>query len=771
MNKLYISLFYLTTILVAQSSQVSGLVIDNQSKLPVSDVNILSNQQGTSTNNNGRFSFNVEKDDSISFSHIGYKSIKLKTSENMNVFLQPVSLIGNSVNVSAYRAISGLTPVSFSNLTQNEIALKYTAQDIPMVLSSEPGVWAYSESGNGTGYSYASIRGFDQSRIAVLLDGVPLNDNESHQVYWVDHGDLLADTKDIQIQRGIGTSLYGSSSFGGSINVRTQIQSEDRNIEFSQGLGSYNTSKTRLKYESGKDLGENTSLVLRASSIQSDSYRKYHGSKQQGVFFGLENRGPLMKNQFRALIGYENTQLSWDGVAGFLSGEKQLDIDDRSKRREGYKAYTDDFLQQIYSLNSSAKISDKISFRNVAYLVTGRGYYEVLKSNQDFYSYNLDINNVMSDSDEQSKNTDLLRRKWIDNNYYGLVPMFTISDEDYRLDFGGEVRFYTGDHFGEASQFSDPLLSANFNDDWYRYYQYIGNKNILTAFTRLIWAPSNQPFAVSIDLQNQNIDWDLNQKKIGHAAGHELSASWNFLNPRIGLVWELSDSLSWFVSTGKAQKEPADNQIIAADDMFSAPVMAANEVITDLELGMNFTFNNGYAKINGYRMLYLNEQLKNINLSQEGEYSYYSADSTNHSGFEYESKIFIDSKTILGINGAIQMNVFNNGNFIPNTPSSMMNISLSRDFSDNLLFFAHYRKIGGMYIDNINSEDGYINSYGIFDLGAHASWKKIKVSLKINNVLNKLYSTYGYSYDYNGYNAFYWPGAERNTFINISYKL
>ena len=117
MNKLYIPLFYLTTILVAQSSQVSGLVIDNQSKLPVSDVNILSNQQGTSTNNNGRFSFNVEKDDSISFSHIGYKSIKLKTSENMNVFLQPVSLIGNSVNVSAYRAISGLTPVSFSNLS------------------------------------------------------------------------------------------------------------------------------------------------------------------------------------------------------------------------------------------------------------------------------------------------------------------------------------------------------------------------------------------------------------------------------------------------------------------------------------------------------------------------------------------------------------------------------------------------------------------------------------------------------------------------------
>ena len=770
MNKLLTIFFYLT-FLTAQSFQVSGLVTDSQSKLPISDVNVFSKDTGTSTDNYGKFTFYVENDDSISFSHIGYQSIKLKISENMKIFLQPSSLIGNSVNVSAYRAISGLTPVSFSTLTQQEINLKYSAQDIPMVLASEPGVWAYSESGNGTGYSYATIRGFDQSRIAVLLDGVPLNDNESHQVYWVDHGDLLADTKDIQIQRGIGTSLYGSSSFGGSINVRTQIQSKSRNIEFSQGLGSYNTSKTRLKYESGKDFGENISLVMRASSIGSDSYRKYHGSEQRGMFFGLEHRGSKIKNQFRALVGYENTQLSWDGVAGFLSGEKQSDINDRTKRRDGYRAYTDDFLQQIYSVNSTAKISDKVSFRNVAYLVVGSGYYEVFKSDQDFYSYNLDIENVMSDQLEQSKSTDLLRRKWIENNYYGIVPMVTISSKDYRLDVGGEVRFYSGDHFGEASQFSDPSLSTRFNDQWYRYYQYFGNKNILTAFTRLIWAPSNQPFAVSIDLQNQNIDWDLDQKKIGHAAGHQLTANWSFLNPRIGLVWQISDSLSWFVNTGKAQKEPADNQIIAADDMFSTPIMAANEVITDLELGMNFTFNNGYAKINGYKMLYLNEQLKNINLSQEGEYSYYSADSTTHSGFEYESKLYIDSKTILGINGAIQMNVFNNGNFIPNTPSSMMNVSLSHDFSKNLLLFAHYRKIGGMYIDNINAEDGYINSFGVFDLGTNISRGKFKVSLKINNVFNKLYSTYGYSYDYNGYNAYYWPGAERNTFINVSYKL
>ena len=750
--------------LTAQSISVVGTVLNDQTQAPLSNVNVIFNNSGTSTNLNGKFEFVADYGDSVSFAHIGYKPIKMQIKANMLILMQPTSLIGNSIDVSAYRAISGLTPVSFSSLTAEEIKLKYTVQDIPMVLSTEPGVWAYSESGNGTGYSYASIRGFDQSRIAVLFDGVPMNDNESHQVYWVDHGDLLADTKDIQIQRGIGTSLYGSSSFGGSINVRTQISSNSREINFSHGLGNWNTKKYRFKYLSGKDFGEKTSLVLRMSTIDSDGYRKEHGSSQRGLFFGLEHQGKMIKNQFRAIIGYENTKLTWDGIA-------KADIDDLEKRRAGNKAYTDDFLQQIYSLNSTAKLNKNLSFRNVSYLVIGKGYYEVFKLDQDYYSYNLDFNDAYDDQAELSMKTDLLRRKWIDNHYYGIVPMLTYNNNDVRFDLGGEFRIYSGDHYGEVTQFSNPQLNAQYSNNWYRYYQYLGKKNIFTGFARILWSPVNQPFAVSIDIQNQNIHWDLNQEIIGHAAGHNLSADWNFLNPRVGILWDLGDSLSWFVNIGKAQKEPADNQIITADDMFSKPVMAANEVISDLELGMNFSFSNGYAKINGYRILFLNEQLKNINLDQEGEYSYYSADSTTHSGFEYESYFQMNTKTAIAINGAMQMNVFNNGKSLPNSPSTLFNLSVNYDFNERIFLFAHLKRIGGMYIDNINSEDGYINGYGIIDLGAHYSWKSLKISLQINNALNKLYSTYGYGYDYEGYNAFYWPGATRNMFINISYSL
>ncbi|SVB83600.1 uncharacterized protein METZ01_LOCUS236454, partial [marine metagenome] len=474
-------------------------------------------------------------------------------------------LEGDEINVSASRAVLGVTPVSFSNLSAKEIETRYSAEDAPMVLSTEPGIWSYSESGNGTGYSYLSIRGFDQSRISVMLDGVPLNDNESHQVYWVDHGDILADAQNVQIQRGIGNSLYGSSAFGGSINVNSQIASDKREIDLSIGSGEWKTKRYRTRYRSGKDLGENLNMTLRVSNISSDGYRNNHSSKQNGMFFGLEHLGARFTNQFRALIGHENTQLSWDGI-------HMNDIEDRAKRRLGSKAYTDDFLQQVYSVNTYGKLTKNIFLRNVSYLVIGKGYYEIAKSGQNYYSYNLDGNNQYTDLQEQNMLTDLLRRKWIKNNYYGLVPTFTWTSDQLRVDIGVEMRFYTGDHFGEVTNFSNPTLYSTLGEDWYRYYQYLAKKNSITSFTHFLWHPQNQPFTLTADFQSQKHHWTLNQKTIGHASGHSLSADWDFFNPRLGMVWAIGDSMHVFVNWGKSQKEPADNQIIQADDVWSAPV-------------------------------------------------------------------------------------------------------------------------------------------------------------------------------------------------------
>ena len=761
-------IFFLTATLIStlfsQLTEVSGVVFDNKSKIPLEGVNISSNEVGTVTNKDGKFRLLVEDENEIIFSFIGYETISTKIKPQMTIFMNPSVLRGDEIVVSATRAVSGKTPVSFSNLTLKEIETRNTAQDIPMVLASEPGVWAYSESGNGTGYSYVSIRGFDQSRIGVMIDGVPLNDNESHQVYWVDHGDLLADAKDVQIQRGIGNSLYGSSAFGGSININTNILSDKREIGFSYGQGDWNTTKYRTRYRSGKDFGDNLSLVVRTSQIKSDGYRDNHNSKQNGLFFGLEHRGEKITNQFRALIGYENTQLLWDGIY-------MEDIDDRTKRRTGNKAYTDNFSQQIYSLNTRTKIRENIFLKNTSYLVLGQGYYEVNKSGQDYYSYNLDVNNEFSDNEEQSLSTDFLRRKWIDNNYFGVVPTITWLNKGLRIDLGGEIRYYTGDHFGEVSKFSNKRLTSQFGDSWYRYYQYVGKKNSMTSFIHFNWHPIGQPFTITADFQNQIHNWKLEQEKIGHAVGHKLTADWNFSNPRMGMIWELSDSLNMFVSGGKAQKEPADNQIIQADDVWSDPVMAAAEVITDFEWGLDFTFGRGKAKFNGYNIKYLNEQLKNIDVNQEGEYDYYLADSTEHMGFEWETEFILNNQFSLAANGALVMNYFNDGKSLPNVPSTLFNLSIDYQPIKNGLFFIHWRRIGNMYVDRENTEEGMIDPFSVWDMGIKYRWQGLEIMAKVNNVFDKLYSTYGYGYNWDGYKAYYWPGATRNTFINISYQL
>ena len=761
-------IFFLTATLIStlfsQLTEVSGVVFDNKSKIPLEGVNISSNEVGTVTNKDGKFILLVEDENEIIFSFIGYETISTKIKPQMTIFMNPSVLRGDEIVVSATRAVSGKTPVSFSNLTLKEIQTRNTAQDIPMVLASEPGVWAYSESGNGTGYSYVSIRGFDQSRIGVMIDGVPLNDNESHQVYWVDHGDLLADAKDVQIQRGIGNSLYGSSAFGGSININTNILSDKREIGFSYGQGDWNTTKYRTRYRSGKDFGDNLSLVVRTSQIKSDGYRDNHNSKQNGLFFGLEHRGEKITNQFRALIGYENTQLLWDGIY-------MEDIDDRTKRRTGNKAYTDNFSQQIYSLNTRTKIRENIFLKNTSYLVLGQGYYEVNKSGQDYYSYNLDVNNEFSDNEEQSLSTDFLRRKWIDNNYFGVVPTITWLNKGLRIDLGGEIRYYTGDHFGEVSKFSNERLASQFGDSWYRYYQYVGKKNSMTSFIHFNWHPIGQPFTITADFQNQIHNWKLEQEKIGHSVGHKLTADWNFYNPRMGMIWELSDSLNMFVSWGKAQKEPADNQIIQADDVWSDPVMAAAEVITDFEWGLDFTFGRGKAKFNGYNIKYLNEQLKNIDVNQEGEYDYYLADSTEHMGFEWETEFILNNQFSLAANGALVMNYFNDGKSLPNVPSTLFNLSIDYQPIKNGLFFIHWRRIGNMYVDRENTEEGMIDPFSVWDMGIKYRWQGLEIMAKVNNVFDKLYSTYGYGYNWDGYKAYYWPGATRNTFINISYQL
>jgi len=763
MKKYY--LLFLISNLLAETITVSGRVLDKNNN-PIPGVNIYSGTAGVVSQADGSFSLEVTESSQISYSHIGYKNVEIHPSSKYSIIYMDLDILhGEGIQISASRAIPGITPSAFSILSKEEIAQNYTIEDVPMVLASEPGIYAYSESGNGTGYSYVSIRGFDQSKIAVMIDNVPLNDNESHQVYWVDHADVLSDAKDVQIQRGIGNSLYGSAAFGGSINIITEISKNEREMTASVGFGSYNTKKYRINYNAGNGFGEHLGLNMRLSQIESDGYRYFHNSIQQSSLIGIEHKTNKMTNQFRVQLGYENTDLTWDGIAA-------SDINDRELRRISYKSYTDDFFQQIFSLNSSYQFSDDLSFRNVVYLVKGKGYYEVLKEGVNYYNYNLDVNNQFNDSTEQILTIDLLQRKWIVNTYYGAAPVLTWRNNTLRLDIGGELRYYTGDHFGEVSNFSNEELQSAFSENWYKYYQYIGSKTSFTGFVHLLYSFTDN-FKLIGDLQYQGHRWRLEQKLIGHAKGYNLFAPWNFVNPRFGFIYDLNDKISVFANYGKSQKEPADNQIIDADDVWSEPIIASAELVDNSEIGFSFISGAINSKINIYRMNYKNEQLKNIDIKQEGEYDYYSADATIHQGIEFDVSFNFIQRLNVSFNGAINHNNFESGdskgNFLPNTPLTLGNYVISYQHSKGIQAFIKLRYVGKQFVDQNNTPAGMIDPFTLVDLGSSLKFGKAVLNLKINNLFDAMYSTFGYGYEWDGYWAYFWPGATRNFYANLEY--
>ena len=761
--------FFIFKSVFATDYVISGKLLSIETGKPVEYANILlTTGEGTYSGETGDFQVKSEKlPVKVTISHIAFRdtSFIVYNSSIGNIYLRAEVIAGEEVFVTATRAVKGKSPVAFSTLSNEEIKARYTVEDVPMILAMEPGVYSYSESGNGTGYSYIQIRGFDQSRIAVMMNNVPLNDNESHQVYWVDHGDVLSDAEDVQIQRGIGNSLYGTSAFGGSVNVITSIGSDKPELSLNVGAGSYNTSKIHLKATSGALFDKRVKMSARLSQIKSEGYRDFHDTVQKSGAFGVEYDGKNFTHQFRALVGYENSHLMWDGIS-------TDEINDREKRRAGYESYLDDFLQQVYSLNSSWRISDRLHFCNVAYLVKGSGYYEVFKEGCDIYSYNLDVNDQYSDSLEMEMKTDLLRRKWIVNNYFGIIPTLTYIRDKYRLDIGGEIRSYTGDHFGEIADFSDPDLSSLISEDWYQYYNYIGEKLITTGFAHFAFEPLKKLKLIA-DLQYQYIHWNMDQKKIGHAVGYQLDAKWNFLNPRLGAIYSFSDELFVFANYGKAQREPADDQIIEADDVWNAPQKASAELIHDYELGGRYRIRQLEIDLNLYRINYKNEQLKNIDIEQEGEYDYYQAGKTLHQGLEIEFGYQASKYWSLNLNSSIGEHIFSTGdlkgNTIPNVPCVLFNGSLTVKPVNHLSVFLTSRYVGKQTIDNENI--GANPEYWLFDGGFRISFRHLELSVKVNNIFDTLYSTFGYGYEWDGYWAYYWPGATRNVFVSVSFKL
>ena len=262
-------------------------------------------------------------------------------------------------------------PASFTNLDADAIRELNVGQDLSTLLGETMNAYSYSDSGNGYGYSYLRIRGFDQSRIAVNVNGVPLNTPESHQVYTIDLGDFAGGLGLIQIQRGPGTSLYGSPAVGGVVNLESANLATAPGGVLELAYASFDTSRISLRY--GGAIGTtHWAWAARAAHVQSDGYRTPSWSKQtfgQIAFERFDN-----DSVWRILLfgGPESTQLSYYGVPFG-------DLKDPVARRSItplIPGETDNFFQPQLQVMNDRRIAHGLMLKNTVYAIVGNGYYK-----------------------------------------------------------------------------------------------------------------------------------------------------------------------------------------------------------------------------------------------------------------------------------------------------------------------------------------------------------------------------------------------------------
>lgn len=817
--KLIITFCIMISFLFGDNYFVNGLVKNKITNESIVGVNVQVNDDsiGTTTDKFGYFRLKIKKlPVKLKISHIGYKNkiIVVKKVQNL-ILLKPSVLTSEEILVTASRATEGKTPIAITQLNKGEINSKHSHQDLPMMLNDTPGTFSYSDAGNGVGYSYLKIRGFSQNRISILLNGIPLNDPESHSVYWVDHGDIASSVSDIQIQRGVANSLYGSAAFGGSVNLTTNYYKMEEGFTSIFGYGNY-CDKNMLNLSSNKysfhfvEKPENIKNFVvfgRYSNLSSNGYRKGSGTEQDSYQFALEKNSEKSRTQFEIIHGFEKTMFSWDGVIPYYG----YDLSDRSDRRYNYYAdpeynsgfndvNKDVFTQSIISLQHSHKIKNNGLMNITLYKVSGDGYYEQFKGNKSVVKYNL--NELMADTSVEE--VDLIRRKWLKNGYYGTVYHYSHNLNFGQITIGGDYRNYSADHFGKVLQ----AENINFISDDHCYYSDESKKISFSFYIHSIIEITDNLLTM-VDLKYLGHRYEFDQEVIGaFSNGYEYKLKYDFFDPHFGIRYNFSNDLSIFGNISTAHREPSNGDIYDHDEPDMEPAVknieneyatskVKEEFLIDSEFGVQYNKKNISASLNLFRMQFKNELVPVEYRYNEGstEALHGNADKSIHQGlefsliskfgehlkfnsnFSYSDNYFVEYfGDSLGWGGYGGIADYSNKT-IPAYPAIQYNGKITYKYKIAKIWF-DYSHVGKQYIDFNNTESASIKKYNLFNIGTRIEFENILgfetvIDFRINNLFDTLYETFGYNYysDKNTRIDVYWPAAVRSYYLTIKIKI
>ncbi len=814
------ALFLFIAINPGLAQTISGSVQDAQTDEPLAGANIvqLDTQNGTSTNSDGTFQLQLLEDEAsqITVSFVGYKTKTIDIDErgtDVEITLVPRSIISNEVFVRALR-VDEASPMAYENVEREEIEEKNLGQDIPYLVGSTPSVTTTSDAGAGIGYTGVRIRGIDQTRINVTIKGIPLNDAESQGVFWVDLPDLASSVENIQIQRGVGTSTHGAGAFGATMNIQTSAMTPQPYGEVNTGVGSFNTRKFNVQLGSG--LMENGwQFEGRLSKIASDGYINRASSDLKSFYLSGSKQGDRSLLKVDILSGVEETYQAWNGVPEpilegnaqgveqyisslFVGSEKaehmRENIGNRQYNEFTYEDQTDNYQQDHYQLHYSYQLTDQWNANASMHYTYGRGYYEEFRREDDLGTYGIGPIEI---GNETITSSDLVRRRWLDNHFYGVVfsTDYSVQDE-WSVTVGGAYNEYDGDHFGE-------VIWARYAGDSSIEETYYDNNGFKTDFN--IYGKTQYYFTEALsgylDLQLRRITYDFLGKDTRTVGGSEeivdvrQSDELNFFNPKAGFVYRLNDRQRIYASFSVANREPTRDEYVNSTPE-SRP---KHESLYDWEVGYRGSFNKFFGAVNLYYMDYKNQLALTGEINDVGAYIRQNVSDSYRAGIELQAGIELTPGFEWSGNATFSRNRitdytyylddFDQGGQESITYDNTA-LSFSPEFIGNSIFsytengFSAElitKYVSRQYLDNTETRSRSIDPYFVNDVRLGYNFASIpfvqglQATLQVNNLLDEKYETNGYTFGWlaggeQQHFNYYYPQAGRNFLLQLKMR-
>ena len=685
------------------------------------------------------------------------KKIDLRGSIDVTLHI-PRNIEIDEVSVVAKRAGTN-EPVTHDDITKETLRQKDTGQDMPYLLEGSPSVVTTSDAGHGIGYTGLRIRGIDPTRINVTLNGIPVNDAESHNVFWVDLPDIAGSTSNVQIQRGLGWSQPGTGDLGAGVHLNTLSFNHEPYAGIVIGGGSFNSRRLSVNGGSGLVNGRFT-FDARGTYLHSDGFIDRAESDLFSAYGSAGYHHDQTNVRFVYAIGDELTYQAWNGVPEqyvFTDNLRTYNSAGTEKSiTDPHDNEVDDYRQTYYQLHFDQALTPFARWVNALHYTRGKGFFEQYKADQDLVDYGLDSTLLFSD---------LIRRRWLDNHFYGFNSSLQIGRPlDRYLVLGGGWNKYLGDHFGEViwTEADQTLLTPHnyyFNEAEKTDWNLFGRSNLKIS----------QHLDATIDLQAR---W-IRYKFEGPDENGELTdqdVKHRFFNPKAGLHYQLSEKSSFYVLTGLMHKDPNRDDYVNSTPL-SRP---SPEKLWDTEIGFRYESVKTGIQLTVYNMEYDDHLVPTGRLNDVGAYTRVNVDESYRRGIEAsmtfmpintlslkghmtlsENKIREFDEYIDNWDTGTQEIIRHSGTDIAFSPNILASIESGFTFLSNdahqLTLNLGGRYVGKQFVDNTSREASVLDEYVVADAGLYWKWKtlwakEMRVSLFVKNIFDHEYESNGWIY-------------------------